>query len=91
MNGPRHWVGISGSLRKESFNTWLLHAVNKLLPAGVIMQICSIAELPLYNGDLDLPVVNEKPQAVAAFRASLAKQEPLLLFLFNIIFLFRAD
>jgi chromate reductase len=79
MNGNIHWAGISGSLRKESFNTWLLHAVEELLPPGVTMDILSIAELPLYNGDLDLPAVNERPGPVAAFREALGRAEGLVI------------
>ena len=79
MNGPIHWVGISGSLRKESFNTWLLHAVQELLPSGVTMDIISIADIPLYNADLDLPSVKERPGPVTIFRQALAKANGLVI------------
>ncbi len=47
-----HLLGISGSLRKNSFNTAALRACGDLLPAGVTMSIFDIAPVPLYNEDL---------------------------------------
>jgi chromate reductase, NAD(P)H dehydrogenase (quinone) len=70
-----HLVGISGSLRKDSFNTRLLHAAQELLPEGVTMEIVSFADLPLYNGDLDKPHAAERPAAVVAFRDQLLKAD----------------
>jgi NAD(P)H-dependent FMN reductase len=46
-------VGISGSLRRGSFNTMLLHAARDLAPDGVTVEIASIREIPLYDGDLE--------------------------------------
>jgi chromate reductase, NAD(P)H dehydrogenase (quinone) len=40
-------VGISGSLRRQSFNSALLHAALEFLPDGVTLQIESIATIPL--------------------------------------------
>ena len=74
-----HFVGISGSLRKGSFNTLLLHTANALLPQDVTMEIASIADIPLYNADLDLPASKERPQPVAAFRNILAKADGLVI------------
>ena len=45
-------LGISGSLRKGSYNTAALHAAQELLPAGVKLEIADISQLPLYNADL---------------------------------------
>jgi len=74
-----HFIGISGSLRKGSFNTLLLNVAVQLLPEGVTMEIASIADLPLYNADLDLPAAKERPQAVTAFRNILAKGDGFLI------------
>src|SRR5450432_715728 len=79
MNFSMHWAGISGSLRKESFNTWLLHAVQELLPQGVTMDIISIADIPLYNADLDLPAAKERPGTVTAFREAMGKADGLVI------------
>lgn len=72
-------VGISGSLRKKSLNIALLHAAIELLPEGVSLEIVSIAEIPLYNADLDLPAAEERPGAVSAFREALAKADGIVI------------
>lgn len=64
-------VGISGSLRRQSFNTALLQTAKSLMPQGTELRIESIAEIPLYNGDdeaaLGLPSrVTELKDAIAA-------------------------
>ena len=46
-------VGISGSLRQGSFNTSLLRAAAALAPEGVTIEIASIRDIPLYDGDLE--------------------------------------
>ena len=46
-------VAISGSLRKDSFNTKLLRAFAALAPEGTSVDVVSIADLPLYNSELD--------------------------------------
>lgn len=79
MNPMITIAGISGSLRKDSYNTMLLHAAKELLPEGVQMNVLSIAELPLYNGDYDLPIASERPPAVTSFREELAKVDGLLI------------
>ena len=44
-------VGISGSVRKGSYNSAVLRAAASLMPADSVLAIESIAEIPLYNGD----------------------------------------
>lgn len=44
-------VALSGSLRKDSFNTALLRALPALAPAGMQIEIVEIDNLPLYNQD----------------------------------------
>lgn len=46
-------VAISGSLRKDSFNTKLLHAMQALAPEGTSIEVADIGNLPLYNSDLE--------------------------------------
>jgi len=47
-------VGISGSLRNGSLNTLLLRAAQELAPADVKVEIASIRDVPLYDGDVEL-------------------------------------
>ena len=61
-------VGLSGSLRKGSYNTMLLKAAAKLLPPDVSMEIISIEDIPLYNADHDLPAAKQRPDSVEHFR-----------------------
>lgn len=46
-------VALSGSLRKDSYNTLLLRAFAELAPAGMEIEIASVGDLPLYNSDLE--------------------------------------
>lgn len=66
-----HLVGISGSLRAGSFNTMLINTIADLVPEGMTIDIVSFKDLPLYNGDFDLPIASERPAEVAAFRDQL--------------------
>ena len=46
-------VGISGSLRKGSYNTALLRAAVGLMPQGAELEAASLHGIPLYDGDLE--------------------------------------
>ena len=72
-------VGLSGSLRKGSYNTLLLNAAAQLLPTDVSMEIMSIADIPLYNADLDLPAARQRPEVVEHFRKMLADADGILI------------
>jgi chromate reductase, NAD(P)H dehydrogenase (quinone) len=51
-------LGISGSLRRDSYNTKLLRAAEELLPPGV--------ELELYEGLKEIPPYDEDDDGIAA-------------------------
>jgi chromate reductase len=72
-------VGISGSLRKGSFNTMLIHAAKELLPEGMEMEIISFEEVPVYNADNDTPAAGERPESVRIFRDALAKADGIVI------------
>lgn len=44
-------LGLSGSLRKASFNAGLLRAARDLAPEGCVIEIGDIHQVPLYNAD----------------------------------------
>jgi chromate reductase len=58
-------LGLSGSLRAQSFNTLSLHAAAELLPDDVEIHIADCAEVPLFSADLleqGLPVAVRRLQ-----------------------------
>jgi NAD(P)H-dependent FMN reductase len=65
-------IGISGSLRRGSLNSALLHAAQSLMPPGATLMIGSIKDIPLYDGDIEtgqgIPVAVQalKNQIIAA-------------------------
>ena len=46
-------LGLSGSLRRASFNSGLLRAAAELAPAGTTITQDSIRDVPLYDADLE--------------------------------------
>ena len=69
-------LGISGSLRKESFNTKLLRAAQELAPQGIVMTRFDIAPIPLYNDDV---FQQGHPPDVARFRDAIRAADALLI------------
>lgn len=70
-------IGISGSLRRDSFNSALLRAAAELMPEGTELRIESIRGIPLYDGDLE--AAEGIPQAVTALKDAIAGSDGLLL------------
>ncbi|MDV7141428.1 NADPH-dependent FMN reductase [Tropicimonas sp. TH_r6] len=68
--------GLSGSLRRKSFNAALLKAASEEMPGGASLEIGSIADVPLYNADLEADGV---PAAVLDLRARIEAADGLLL------------
>jgi len=70
-------VGLAGSLRRGSFNRFLLRAACELAPDGTRIEAASIGEIPLYDGDLEAE--QGLPPAVAALKERIAGAAGLLL------------
>jgi chromate reductase len=68
-------LGLSGSLRKASFNTALLRAAKGLAPAGMNIIEHSLADIPIYNDDVR---VAGYPASVQALRQAVAAADGLL-------------
>lgn len=70
-------VGISGSLRKGSFNSAVLRAALVLMPADSELAIESIAGIPLYDGDAE--AASGIPEPVTRLKDAVAAADGLLL------------
>ena len=70
-------VGISGSLRRASYNSSLLRAATGLMPVGSVLQIASIEGIPLYNGDDE--AASGIPTTVSGLKDILIVADALLL------------
>jgi chromate reductase, NAD(P)H dehydrogenase (quinone) len=68
-------VGISGSLRKGSFNSAALRAAQSLAPEGMTIERVEIGDLPLYNDDLRTAGF---PPPAERLRAQLAAADGIL-------------
>lgn len=70
-------LGISGSLRRDSFNTALLRAAAERLPGGVEFEVFDrLAEIPPYDSDVE--DAGETPDAVAALRDAMRAADAVL-------------
>lgn len=70
-------VGIAGSARKASFNAALLRAAVGHAPSDAQIEVASIAEVPLYNGDVEAE--RGVPEVVARLKDSIASADGVLL------------
>ena len=69
-------LGISGSLRRSSYNTALLRAAVRLMPAEATLDVATIRGIPLYDYDVEVQGI---PPAVTQLKEAIAKADGLLL------------
>jgi chromate reductase len=74
-NKPRI-LGISGSLRRESFSGAVLRALQEAAGELAAIEIFPLASVPLYNADLD---GEQKPEPVVALKAAIRDCDGLIL------------
>jgi chromate reductase, NAD(P)H dehydrogenase (quinone) len=77
MARPIHVLGISGSLRRASWNSGLLRAAGQLLPEGMSLEIFDITPIPFYNQDLDTP--DTVPDSVRQLKDRIRAADALLI------------
>jgi chromate reductase len=70
-------IGISGSLRRASYNTALLRGAVELAPAGLSIEVGSIRDIPLYDGDVEAE--RGMPDPVRVLKDRIAAADGLLL------------
>jgi chromate reductase len=70
-------IGISGSLRRGSYNSALLRGAAELAPAGLTIEIATLREIPLYDGDVEAE--HGLPEPVRALKDRIAATDGLLI------------
>ncbi len=70
-----HIAGLSGSLRRGSYNTALLRAAQSVLPNNTKLEIVDYADVPLFNHDVEALGF---PEPVQSLRAELAGADAIL-------------
>jgi chromate reductase len=71
-------LGISGSLRAQSFNTMLLRAAQSLVGGGdITLDAATLHGIPLYDGDVEQR--DGLPDAVASLKARIVASDGVLL------------
>ncbi|RVI94552.1 NAD(P)H-dependent oxidoreductase [Sinorhizobium medicae] len=71
-------LGISGSLRKASYNTALLRAAQTVAPDGVTFETATLHGIPLYDGDLEAE--SGVPAAAEALKRKIVAADGVILF-----------
>lgn len=69
-------LGFAGSLRAGSFNRALLRAAQELAPPDMAIEIFDLAQVPLYNGDVE---AQGDPPGVAAFKEAIRAADAVLM------------
>ena len=79
MDQPLGLLAISGSLRSASSNTTMLHALQAIAPAGVIVSLYDgLGDLPYFNPDLD-GETDTPPPSVGQLRTEIGQADGLLI------------
>jgi chromate reductase, NAD(P)H dehydrogenase (quinone) len=74
MSAVRNVAVLVGSLRKDSINRKVAHALAELARPSLRLEIVEIGQLPLYNQDSD----QDPPQAYLDFRARIKAADAIL-------------
>lgn len=77
MTVPLNLVTISGSLRRDSFNTALLENIPELAPSGLTFRRLEIRNLPVLNEDLEID--NMPPEAVLALQREIRASDGIII------------
>jgi chromate reductase len=76
MGADVHLLGLSGSLRKESYNTAVLNSMGARMAEVTTLRVHSLNAVPLYNQDLE---GEHLPVSVRALKAAVASSDGIVL------------
>lgn len=65
---------VVGSLRKDSYNRKVARALSELAPSSLALKIVEIADLPLYNEDIEA----DAPDGWKRFRDEIRRSDAVL-------------
>ena len=68
-------LGISGGLRRASFNSGLLRAAQEVAPAGMEVSIFDLKDLPFYNGNVE---ADDDPAPIIALKPAVRNADAVL-------------
>src|SRR5207237_5420643 len=69
-------LGISGSLRRGSYNSALLRAAQRLMPGDAALEIATIRGIPLYDADVEAQGI---PAAVSQLKEAIVAADAVML------------
>ena len=69
-------LGLAGSLRRGSYNRALLRAAAGLAPEGMTIEMFDLADVPLYNGDVE---AEGDPDGVVRLKRAIAAADGVLM------------
>ncbi|MGI6161854.1 MAG: NADPH-dependent FMN reductase [Christensenellales bacterium] len=69
-------LGITGSLRKGSYNTMALKAAGGMLSEGSVMEIADISGIPFFSEDVE---AQGEPQSVTAFKQKIHAADAIMI------------
>ena len=72
---PLRVLGFAGSLRRASYNRGLIRAAAESAPNGIVVEAFELADIPLYNQDVEEA---GEPAGVLAFKRAIAAADALL-------------
>jgi chromate reductase len=77
MRNAMNIIAISGSLRKGSFNTALLHTVKARAPASIAIEIVTLHGIPIFNEDDESR--SGLPEIVTAMQAKIRDADGIII------------
>ena len=69
-------LGLSGSMRQNSYNTALLRAAQELSPRNMTVELYDLSAIPMYNEDLR---VSGYPPIVSQLREDIRTADAILI------------